>query len=97
MRSFSQRAGAIQNCSSCRPPATAEAVEKLRLPVDDRAALFGETGAVRGVANTIIENDFWVSDNVMECQVTLAALSAEVMAATTPNAVAAIVWPTTSA
>ncbi|PDT32225.1 hypothetical protein CO671_29820 [Rhizobium sp. M10] len=30
------------------------------LPVEDRAALFGETGAVRGVANTIIEKDFWV-------------------------------------
>lgn len=30
------------------------------LPIDDRAALFGETGAVRGVANTIIEKDFWV-------------------------------------
>ncbi|WP_018858717.1 hypothetical protein [Rhizobium sp. 42MFCr.1] len=25
-----------------------------------RAALFGETGAGRGVANTIIEKDFWV-------------------------------------
>ncbi|MBU1315701.1 MAG: nucleotidyl transferase AbiEii/AbiGii toxin family protein [Alphaproteobacteria bacterium] len=31
-----------------------------RLPVDDRAALFGETGAGRGVADTIIEKDFWV-------------------------------------
>ena len=31
-----------------------------RLPTDDRAALFGETGARRGVANTIIEKDFWV-------------------------------------
>jgi len=30
------------------------------LPTDDRAALFGETGARRGVANTIIEKDFWV-------------------------------------
>jgi len=30
------------------------------LPIGDRAALFGETGAVRGVANTIIEKDFWV-------------------------------------
>ncbi len=30
------------------------------LPGDDRAALFGETGAARGVANTIIEKDFWV-------------------------------------
>lgn len=30
------------------------------LPADDRAALFGETGAARGVANTIIEKDFWV-------------------------------------
>lgn len=30
------------------------------LPADDRAALFGETGAGRGVANTIIEEDFWV-------------------------------------
>jgi hypothetical protein len=30
------------------------------LPVDDRAALFGETGAGRGVADTIIEKDFWV-------------------------------------
>lgn len=31
-----------------------------RLPPADRAALFGETGAARGVANTIIEKDFWV-------------------------------------
>ncbi len=31
-----------------------------RLPISDRAALFGETGANRGVANTIIEKDFWV-------------------------------------
>lgn len=31
-----------------------------RLPAADRAALFGETGASRGVANTIIEKDFWV-------------------------------------
>ncbi len=31
-----------------------------RLPATDRAALFGETGAGRGVANTIIEKDFWV-------------------------------------
>ena len=31
-----------------------------RLPIGDRAALFGETGARRGVANTIIEKDFWV-------------------------------------
>jgi len=31
-----------------------------RLPADDRAALFGETGAARGVADTIIEKDFWV-------------------------------------
>lgn len=31
-----------------------------RLPAEDRAALFGETGAGRGVANTIIEKDFWV-------------------------------------
>jgi hypothetical protein len=30
------------------------------LPADDRAALFGETGARRGVADTIIEKDFWV-------------------------------------
>ena len=30
------------------------------LPVDDRAALFGETAAARGVADTIIEKDFWV-------------------------------------
>lgn len=30
------------------------------LPANDRAALFGETGALRGVANTIIEKDFWV-------------------------------------
>ncbi|MCC6242535.1 MAG: nucleotidyl transferase AbiEii/AbiGii toxin family protein [Gemmatimonadaceae bacterium] len=30
------------------------------LPPKDRAALFGETGAGRGVANTIIEKDFWV-------------------------------------
>jgi hypothetical protein len=31
-----------------------------RLPAADRAALFGETGAGRGVASTIIEKDFWV-------------------------------------
>ena len=31
-----------------------------RLPAEDRAALFGETGANRGVATTIIEKDFWV-------------------------------------
>ncbi len=31
-----------------------------RLPTSDRAALFGETAAGRGVANTIIEKDFWV-------------------------------------
>jgi len=30
------------------------------LPATDRAALFGETGAGRGVADTIIEKDFWV-------------------------------------
>ena len=30
------------------------------LPASDRAALFGETGAGRGVANTIIEKDLWV-------------------------------------
>ena len=30
------------------------------LPAEDRAALFGETGAARGVADTIIEKDFWV-------------------------------------
>ncbi|MBB4611289.1 nucleotidyl transferase AbiEii/AbiGii toxin family protein [Sphingomonas yabuuchiae] len=30
------------------------------LPTDDRAALFGETGATRGIADTIIEKDFWV-------------------------------------
>jgi hypothetical protein len=30
------------------------------LPAGDRAALFGETGSGRGVANTIIEKDFWV-------------------------------------
>ncbi|WP_456683270.1 nucleotidyl transferase AbiEii/AbiGii toxin family protein [Bradyrhizobium sp. S3.14.4] len=31
-----------------------------RLDGAERAALFGETGAARGVANTIIEKDFWV-------------------------------------
>lgn len=31
-----------------------------RLSAGDRAALFGETGAGRGVADTIIEKDFWV-------------------------------------
>lgn len=31
-----------------------------RLPAEDRAALFGESGANRGIANTIIEKDFWV-------------------------------------
>jgi hypothetical protein len=30
------------------------------LPADDRAALFGETDAGRGVANTIIKKGFWV-------------------------------------
>jgi len=30
------------------------------LPARDRAALFGETAAARGVADTIIEKDFWV-------------------------------------
>ncbi len=30
------------------------------LPTEDRAALFGETAASRGVADTIIEKDFWV-------------------------------------
>lgn len=30
------------------------------LTTKDRAALFGESGAARGVANTIIEKDFWV-------------------------------------
>ena len=30
------------------------------LDASDRAALFGETGAARGVANTVIEKDFWV-------------------------------------
>lgn len=34
--------------------------EVARLPAADRAALFGETGAGRGVADTIIEKDFWV-------------------------------------
>ena len=31
-----------------------------KLAATDRAALFGETGAMRGVAETIIEKDFWV-------------------------------------
>lgn len=30
------------------------------LPPTDRAALFSETGAARGVADTIIEKDFWI-------------------------------------
>ena len=30
------------------------------LPARDRAALFGETGASRGIADTIIEKDFRV-------------------------------------
>ncbi|ESX04886.1 hypothetical protein X769_13975 [Mesorhizobium sp. LSJC268A00] len=30
------------------------------LPAHERSALFGETGATRGVANTIVEKDFWV-------------------------------------
>lgn len=34
--------------------------EVARLPADDRAALFGESGARRGVTDTIIEKDFWV-------------------------------------
>jgi hypothetical protein len=29
-----------------------------RLPAAERAALFGESAAARGVANTIIEKDF---------------------------------------
>src|SRR3546814_5479138 len=32
------------------------------LPATDRAALFGETGAGRGVVDTIIEKDFWRSE-----------------------------------
>ena len=31
-----------------------------RLPSTERAALFGESAAMRGIANTIIEKDFWV-------------------------------------
>ena len=31
-----------------------------RLPSAERAALFGESAAMRGIANTIIEKDFWV-------------------------------------
>jgi predicted nucleotidyltransferase component of viral defense system len=31
-----------------------------RLTADDRAALFNETGAALGLANMIIEKDFWV-------------------------------------
>jgi predicted nucleotidyltransferase component of viral defense system len=31
-----------------------------RLPTSDLAALFGETGAARGIANMIVEKDFWV-------------------------------------
>lgn len=31
-----------------------------QLPAHDRAALFGESGAVRGVADMIVEKDFWV-------------------------------------
>lgn len=31
-----------------------------RLPAAERVALFGESAAARGVANTIIEKDFWV-------------------------------------
>jgi predicted nucleotidyltransferase component of viral defense system len=30
------------------------------LDASDRAALFGETGAARGIVNTIVEKDFWV-------------------------------------
>jgi predicted nucleotidyltransferase component of viral defense system len=30
------------------------------LPASDRAALFGETAAARGLADTIVEKDFWV-------------------------------------
>lgn len=30
-----------------------------RLPATDRAALFNQTGAARGLANAIIEKDFW--------------------------------------
>ncbi len=35
------------------------------LPAGDRAALFGETAAARGVADTIIEKDFWVCWTLM--------------------------------
>jgi hypothetical protein len=31
-----------------------------RFPAEDRAALFSETGAALGVANGIVEKDFWV-------------------------------------
>src|ERR1700682_2106970 len=31
-----------------------------RLAASDRAALFNETGAARGLANAIVEKDFWV-------------------------------------
>jgi hypothetical protein len=31
-----------------------------RLPAADRAALFNQTGTARGVANAIVEKDFWV-------------------------------------
>lgn len=45
-------------------PAVAEPVgyapTSALLDSSERAALFGETGAARGVANTIIEKDFWV-------------------------------------
>lgn len=47
----------------CRLPVTdwATFVDKFaRLPTAERAALFGESAAARGVANTIIEKDFWV-------------------------------------
>ena len=31
-----------------------------RLTASERAVLFNETGAARGLANAIIEKDFWV-------------------------------------
>jgi hypothetical protein len=34
-------------------------MDKVALSSKDRAALFGETGAARGVADKIIEKDFW--------------------------------------
>jgi hypothetical protein len=44
-----------------------------RLPAAERAALFGESAAIRGIANTIIEKDFWVCWTLRRLQPEVAA------------------------